>query len=126
MESFVVQLIGTESSQPFKYFGSRATAQDFAASRVQSKEAESANIYRVTGAANPYEAVGMVKAGKATLIHARSRHATDAEALEANERAWQKPGKPDRKPCFNIWGTNFRQRRLQHPLKDASEAWPGQ
>jgi hypothetical protein len=90
MESFVVQLIGTESSQPFKYFGSRATAQDFAASRVQSKEAESANIYRVTGAANPYEAVGMVKAGKATLIHARSRHATDAEALEANERAWQK------------------------------------
>jgi hypothetical protein len=86
MESFVVQLIGTESSQPFKYFGSRATAQDFAASRVQSKEAKSANIYRVTGAANPYEAVGMVKAGKATLIHARSRHATDAEALAANER----------------------------------------
>jgi hypothetical protein len=76
MESFVVQLIGTESSQPFKYFGSRATAQDFAASRVQSKEAESANIYRVTGAANPYEAVGMVKAGKAThprKISARHR-----------------------------------------------------
>jgi hypothetical protein len=90
MESFVVQLIGTENPDPFKHFGSRANAQDFAASNVQSNEAESANIYRVTDANNAGDAIDMVKAGKATLINARSRHATDAEALAANERAWHK------------------------------------
>ncbi len=50
----------------------------------------SANIYCVTDADNAYNAIDMVKAGKATLINTRSRHATDAEALAANELAWQK------------------------------------
>jgi hypothetical protein len=87
MESYIVQLVRTESPHPFKHFGALARAQDFASSQLQSEEAELANIYSVTDAASPYEAIDMVRAGKATLIAAKSRQASDAEALAASERA---------------------------------------
>jgi hypothetical protein len=104
VESFVVHLIGTENAHPFKHFGSRANAQDFAASNVQSEEADSANVYLVTDAANPYEAIEMVRVGKATLIDARSRHATDAEALAANEWAFQKAKEAGQKALLEYLG----------------------
>jgi hypothetical protein len=90
MESYAVQLIGTENPKHFKHFGARASADAFASNKVQSEEAELACIYSVIDAANPNEAVDMVKMGKATLIGARSRHASEAEALAATETAWKR------------------------------------
>jgi hypothetical protein len=85
--SYVVHLIGCEDDPAFKHFGARADAVEHGRSKVQSGDAELANVYEVActdGAA----AIALWQRGYATHIQTCSRQASDSEIETANRRAW--------------------------------------
>jgi hypothetical protein len=88
VNSFVVHLVGTDNPHPFKHFAQRVDAAAYAASLVQSGEADRADIYSVSDA-DARAAVDAVKTGAAELIDSKSRRMSDAEALALQEQAFE-------------------------------------
>jgi hypothetical protein len=98
--SYIVHLIDSDTEQPLKHFGARADAVEHGNCKVQSGNAELANIYEVAGTGLA-DAIAQWDAGTATFIQTCSRHPSDAEAeiaqqqvldtaLKGGTRAWAK------------------------------------
>jgi phage tail tape-measure protein len=85
-ETYVVHLVGSEDSSPFKHFGARSSAVSFAQESANSGEIERADIYGIRGAKNPSAAVTAVKMGAAELIGSRAPRASEAQIASADKR----------------------------------------
>ena len=85
--SYVVHLKGCDDDPPFKHFGARADAIEHGRSKVQSGNAELANIYEVADT-DGVAAISLWQAGNATHIQTCSRHASESEIETANQQAW--------------------------------------
>ena len=84
--SYIVLLIGSDTKPPYKHFGARAAAVEHGNCKVQSGNAERANIYEVA-VAGLADAIAQWEAGNATFIQTCSRHPSDAEAEIAERQA---------------------------------------
>jgi hypothetical protein len=87
--SYIVHLEACDDVPPFKHFRARAAAVEYGRSRIQSGDAELANIYEVASADDTATAIALWQAGKAAHIQTCSRHASDSEIEAANRHAWE-------------------------------------
>jgi len=62
--SYVVHLVGCDDPIPFKHFGVRADAVAYGQSRVQSDDAERADVYLVDDATDARAAIAAFQMGR--------------------------------------------------------------
>jgi hypothetical protein len=87
--SYVVHLLECDDAVPFKHYSVRADAVAYGRSRVQSGDAEQADIYAVADTSDARAAIAAFKVGKASYVQSCSRHASEADIESANRRAWE-------------------------------------
>jgi hypothetical protein len=89
LASYVVHLIGCDDTLPFKHFRSRADAVAYGKSRVQSGEAERANIHEIADADDAGAAIALWRAGNAAHIQTCSKQPSDSEIEAAQRHAFE-------------------------------------
>jgi hypothetical protein len=92
MASYVVHSVGSDDPQPFKHFERFEVAVTHAKQQVDEGVADRADIYEVQ-TSDARASVAAVRMGDAKFVQSRSRHATDAEAAEGSNRAWERAQK---------------------------------
>jgi hypothetical protein len=105
--SYVVHLVGCDDPIPFKHFRLRADAVAYGQSRVQSDDAERADVYLVDDATDARVAVAAFQMGKASYVQSCTRHASVAEIEAAIELAWEAARKGGPQTLLKFLGLPF-------------------
>lgn len=85
--SYILHLKACDDVPPFKHFRTMADAVEYGRTRVQSGDAELADVYEVPGADNAATAIALWQAGNAVHLQTCSRHPSDFEIDTANRHA---------------------------------------
>ena len=102
--SYIVHLVDCNDTPPYKHFRARADAVEYGRGRVQSGDAERANIYEVADTDDAATAIARWRAGSATLILTCSKQASDSEIEIANRDVWETAQKAGPRALLKLLG----------------------
>jgi hypothetical protein len=82
---YVVYLLGSDDLKPFRYFETPQVASEYARNRVETAEAERAEIYEVPDATGSADAIAAVRIGAANLIESHGEGADESAPQDPHE-----------------------------------------